>query len=168
PRGRDEVPPAVRALCAEVVAAAGRRAGARVQAGIGSVVAGLAGVPSSRADADRVLDAAPPDAGVVAIADLRAEILLDAALARLADLDDPVAVALLEHDAAHGGALAPSVLALLDALGDVATAARRLTVHPNTLRHRLRRAAEVAGVDLADPAARLVLHLHLLRAGRAS
>jgi DNA-binding PucR family transcriptional regulator len=166
PRARDEVPSAVRSLCAEVAGAAQRRAGARVQAGIGSVVAGLGGVPSSRADADRVLDAAPPDVDVAAIADLRAEILLDAALARLADLDDPVAAALLEHDAAHGSELARSVLALLDALGDVATAARRLTVHPNTLRHRLRRATEVAGVALEDPAARLVLHLHLLRALR--
>jgi DNA-binding PucR family transcriptional regulator len=163
PRARDEVPAAVRSLCAEIATAAGRRAGARVQAGIGSVVPGLAGVPSSRADADRVLDAVPPDAHVAAIADLRAEILLDAALAALRDLDDPVAAALLEHDRAHGSELARSVLALLDALGDVAGAARRLTVHPNTLRHRLRRAADVAGVDLEDPASRTVLHLHLLR-----
>ncbi len=167
PRARDEVPPAVRALCAEIAEAAGRRAGVRVRAGIGSVADGLAGVPASRHDADRVLDALPPGTAVAAHADLRAEILLDAALARLDDLHDPVAAALLEHDAAHGSELARSVLALLDALGDVATAATALTVHPNTLRHRLRRAGQVAGVDLTDPAARLVLHLHLLRARRS-
>ena len=54
----------------------------------------------------------------------------------------------------------------LDALGDVRTAAARLTVHPNTLRYRLRRASEVAGIDLDDPSARIVHHLHLLRASR--
>lgn len=153
---------ALRAMCAEVGAATARRTGARVQAGIGSVASGLAGVPSSRADADRVLDAMAADADVAAIADLRAEILLDHALRLLADLHDPTAAALLDHDAE----LARSVLAYLDALGDVRAAAAVLTVHPNTLRYRLRRAAEVAGVTLDDPSARLVLHLHLLRVSR--
>ncbi|MBW0089383.1 helix-turn-helix domain-containing protein [Pseudonocardia sp. KRD-184] len=164
----DGVPPALHAMCAEVVAITGRRAGGgRVRAGIGSGVAGLAGVPASRADADRVLDAMPADADVAAIGDLRAEILLDEALARLGDLHDPAAAALLAHDAAHGSDLAASVLALLDALGDVRAAAARLTVHPNTLRYRLRRASEVAGLRLGDPAARVVHHLHLLRAARS-
>ncbi|GAA3225242.1 helix-turn-helix domain-containing protein [Pseudonocardia petroleophila] len=157
---------ALTAMCAEVVAIAGRRAGARVRAGIGSGVGGLAGVPDSRVDADRVLDAMPPGADVAAIGDLRAEILLDETLARLADLHDPGAAALLAHDAEHGGDLAPSVLSYLDALGDVRTAAARLTVHPNTLRYRLRRASAVAGLRLDDPSARLVHHLHLLRAAR--
>lgn len=157
---------ALRAMCVEVGAATERRTGARVQAGIGSAVSGLAGVPSSRADADRVLDTMAADADVAAIGDLRAEILLDRALGLLADLHDPTAADLLDHDAEHGGELARSVLTYLDALGDVRTAARRLTVHPNTLRHRLRRAAEVSGVALDDPSARLVLHLHLLRATR--
>lgn len=157
---------ALRAMCAEVGAATERRTGARVQAGIGSVAAGLAGVPASRADADRVLDAMAVDADVAAIGDLRAEILLDHALHLLADLHDPTAAALLDHDAEHGSELARSVLAYLDALGDVRAAARRLTVHPNTLRYRLRRAAEVSGVALDDPSARTVHHLHLLRATR--
>ncbi|GAA2563940.1 PucR family transcriptional regulator [Pseudonocardia hydrocarbonoxydans] len=162
----DRVPPALTAMCAEVVAITGRRAGARVRAGIGSGVTGLAGVPASRADADRVLDAMPPGADVAALADLRAEILLDEALARLDGLHDPAAAALLAHDAEHGGDLARSVLAHLDALGDVRTAAAHLTVHPNTLRHRLRRASAVAGLRLDDPSARLVHHLHLLAALR--
>lgn len=156
------VPAALTAMCAEVAAVVGRRTGTHVQAGIGSGVGALADVPASRVDADRVLDAMAPDADVAAIGDLRAEILLDHALGLLADLHDPVAAALIEHDTE----LARSVLAYLDALGDVRAAARHLTVHPNTLRYRLRRAAEVAGVALDDPSARLVLHLHLLRATR--
>jgi DNA-binding PucR family transcriptional regulator len=157
------VPPALTAMCADVAAVTRRRTGTHVQVGIGSGVPSLAHVPASRTDADRVLAAMAPDADVAAIGDLRAEILLDQALALLTDLHDPTAAALLYHDTEHGSELAPSVLAYLDALGDVRTAARRLTVHPNTLRYRLRRAAEVAGVSLDGPSARLVLHLHLLR-----
>jgi DNA-binding PucR family transcriptional regulator len=169
----DGVPPALRAMCREVTAIVQRRSGSAVRAGIGSGVAGLAGVPASRADADRVLDAmtpdaADPDGSVAAIGDLRAEILLDETLARLGDLHDPAAAALLDHDAEHGSDLAPSVLTYLDTLGDVRAAAARLTVHPNTLRYRLRRASEVAGLRLDDPSARLVHHLHLLRAARAA
>jgi DNA-binding PucR family transcriptional regulator len=165
-RSGGEVPATVRALGEEITAAAGLRTGVAVRAGIGTVTAGLAGAPRSRADADRVLEALPPGRDVAALADLRAQIQLDTVLARLADLDDPAAAALLAHDAAHGSALAPSVLTLLEHLGDVASAAAALTVHPNTLRHRLRRATAVAGVTLTDPAARLVTHLHLLRALR--
>jgi DNA-binding PucR family transcriptional regulator len=45
-------------------------------------------------------------------------------------------------------------------------AARTLTVHPNTLRYRVRRAVAVAGLRLGDPRARLVHHL-ALHAARA-
>ena len=41
-----------------------------------------------------------------------------------------------------------------------------LTVHPNTLRYRVRRAVAVAGLRLGDPRARLVHHL-ALHAARA-
>ena len=59
-----------------------------------------------------------------------------------------------------------TVVAWLDAMGDVRTAAERLTVHPNTLRYRVRRATAIAGLRLDDPRARLVHHLQLLAAGR--
>lgn len=37
----------------------------------------------------------------------------------------------------------------------------QLHLHPNTLRYRLRRAAEITGIDLKDPLQRLVAHLAL-------
>jgi DNA-binding PucR family transcriptional regulator len=48
----------------------------------------------------------------------------------------------------------------------VRAAARRLTVHPNTLRYRVRRATAIAGLHLDDPRARLVHHLQLLAVAR--
>ena len=164
-----KVDAALRAMCAEVVAVTHRRTGVRVQAGVGAVADGLAGVPSSRAEADRVLVAMPADADVAAFDDLRAEVLLDQTLAVLRerpDLRDPAVDALVAYDHAHGGELAGSVLAWLDAHGDVRAAARALTVHPNTLRYRVRRAVAVAGLRLGDPRARLVHHL-ALHAARA-
>ncbi|TMR24208.1 PucR family transcriptional regulator [Nonomuraea turkmeniaca] len=60
---------------------------------------------------------------------------------------------------ANGGDLVGSIAAYLDAGGDVTTAARRLVLHPNTLRYRLRRARERFGVDLDDPDTRLLITL---------
>ncbi|OLT14060.1 transcriptional regulator [Pseudonocardia sp. CNS-139] len=159
--------PALTALCTEVVATARRRTGVRVQAGIGSAAAGLAGVPGSRGEADRVLDAMG-DADVAAFGDLRAELLLTCTLALLAehpDLRDPGVAALVAYDREHRTDLVGSVVAWLDAMGDVRVAAERLTVHPNTLRYRVRRAAAVGGLRLRDRG-RLVHHLQLLAAVR--
>ncbi|WSC96292.1 helix-turn-helix domain-containing protein [Streptomyces sp. NBC_01754] len=66
---------------------------------------------------------------------------------------------LVRTDLEAGGALVRSLGAYLDASGDVARAAGRLVVHPNTLRYRLRRAQERYGVDLDDPDTRLLLTL---------
>ncbi|MFC4948931.1 PucR family transcriptional regulator [Pseudonocardia sp. GCM10023141] len=166
----DRTEPGLRAMCAEVVTLTARRAGVRVQAGIGSAAASLAGIPASRVEADRVLAAMGEQLEVAALGDLRAEILLDGTLALLADaadLRDPAVTRLLAYDAEHGSELAESVVAYLDAMGDVRAAAARLTVHPNTLRYRLRRAGTVGGLDLDDPRARLVHHLQLLLALRS-
>ncbi|MEV7128381.1 helix-turn-helix domain-containing protein [Streptomyces sp. NPDC093260] len=62
-------------------------------------------------------------------------------------------------DAAAGGELLRTLAAFLDAGGDVQAAARRLVVHPNTLRYRLGRVRERYGIDLADPDTRLLVAL---------
>lgn len=66
---------------------------------------------------------------------------------------------LVRADLATGGELVRSLAAYLDASGDVARAAARLVVHPNTLRYRLRRARERFGVDLDDPDTTLLITL---------
>lgn len=66
-----------------------------------------------------------------------------------------------EHDRARRTAYAASVLAWLDATGNVAEAAQRLTVHPNTLKYRLRRAHELFGLDLGRPDVRLSCWMQL-------
>jgi sugar diacid utilization regulator len=58
------------------------------------------------------------------------------------------------------GELAPSVQAYLDFFGDVTKAAAYMQVHPNTLRYRVRRAAEISGLDVTNPAHRLLLSLN--------
>ncbi len=162
--------PALVAMCTEVAERIASRTGARVQAGIGSAVAGLAAVAASRAEADRVLDAMPPGTSVAVFADLRAEVLLNQTLALLEaspDLRDPAVERLVAYDRDHGTELVGSVVAWLDAMGDVRAAADRLTVHPNTLRYRVRRAVAIGSLDLADPRTRLMHHLQLLAAVRS-
>lgn len=166
----DRAEPALLAMCREVVAMTARRADVRVQAGVGSAAAGLAGAPASRTEADRVLDTMGPAADVAAIGDLRAEVLLHQTLGLLEaspELRDPAVARLVAYDAEHATDLVGSVIAYLDAMGDVRSAAARLTVHPNTLRYRVRRAAAVGGLELDDPRARLMHHLQLLVVRRA-
>jgi DNA-binding PucR family transcriptional regulator len=106
---------------------------------------------------------------VATIGELRSEVLLAETLDLLAgrpELSHPGVSVLAAHDAERGGELVTSVLAHLDALGDVRAAAAALNVHPNTLRYRLRRARELSGIDLDDPRERLACHLQLLLVGR--
>ncbi|MFD0537284.1 PucR family transcriptional regulator [Actinomadura luteofluorescens] len=69
--------------------------------------------------------------------------------------------ALRAHDEKHGTSYLPTLAAWLDHYGDPKGAAQALAVHPNTLRHRLRRMNEVTAVDLSTPQKRLALRLQL-------
>ncbi|TDD73983.1 PucR family transcriptional regulator [Actinomadura darangshiensis] len=69
--------------------------------------------------------------------------------------------ALRTHDDKHGTAFLPTLAAWLDHYGDTKGTAQALDVHPNTLRHRLRRMTEVTPLDLSSPQRRLALRLQL-------
>ncbi|MDT7660900.1 MAG: hypothetical protein QOD04_456 [Pseudonocardiales bacterium] len=177
PRGRIE--PALMSWVRDAAAVARDRTGQPWRAGVGSPVTTLADLPDARAEADRVLDALsrPPAVrgsrvsgpAVATISELRAEMLLGevhGVLGEHPELRHPGVAALVEHDEQRGGELVTSLLAYLDALGDVRSAATTLHVHPNTLRHRLRRARAVSRVELDDPTERLSCHLQLVLVGR--
>lgn len=69
---------------------------------------------------------------------------------------------LVELDARKDSQYLPTIRAFLDSFGDVVAAAASLGVHPNTFRYRLRRAVELAGLDVNDPVERVIAHLQLL------
>jgi DNA-binding PucR family transcriptional regulator len=101
---------------------------------------------------------------VAAIEEVRASATLaeiGVELASVSRLREGVGPTILSHDAAHGTGYADTLLAYLDTGGDVAAAARRLNVHPNTCRYRLARAEQIAGFNLGDPDERLLLWLQL-------
>lgn len=146
--------------------------GESVRVGIGRATGAIAGLPRSRLEADRALrvlcQTSPGQPHVARFADVQ----LDSLLLRLADLvaedgDVPVgAVTLLAaHDAEHGSELLASLEAYLTEFGDVRRAAAAVHVHPNTFRYRLRRIAELSGLDLADADQRFEAALQL-RLGR--
>jgi DNA-binding PucR family transcriptional regulator len=88
-----------------------------------------------------------------------AELLPERAL-----LGDPGAIAALEDFvvaplAAAGPSLADTLDAYLDSGGAVETCARKLFVHPNTVRYRLKRITEVTGRDPTNPRDAYVLRI---------
>jgi DNA-binding PucR family transcriptional regulator len=79
---------------------------------------------------------------------------------------DPEAERLLVDKVARpledaGGALLETVDSYLEAGGTLEGCARQLFVHPNTVRYRLRRVAEITGRNPADPRDALVLRIAL-------
>lgn len=99
-----------------------------------------------------VLDDVRPLATLLELADVVRE---------RAHLQDGTAARMAVHDRQHGTAYVETLRALLEEFGDVPAAAKRLSLHPNSYRYRLRRLQELFSVDLTDPDARLVLELQL-------
>jgi DNA-binding PucR family transcriptional regulator len=132
---------------------------------VGSLATAPRDIARSRRHADsalRVLRHGMVRDPVVAYADVRSQVtLLDLVdlVRERPELRDGKVQALAEAD--RSGALVDTLAAHLDAFGDVRVAAERLGVHPNTFRYRLRRLQELVGLDLAEPADRIVAALQL-------
>lgn len=154
-------------LADEVVSRANRSLHVTLQAGIGSVVAGLRQLPRSRHEADqvlRVLASEHTGPRVATIGDVRSK----ATLLELADGPAGSAAlrltgltALLRHDAQRQTAYATTLNAYFETFGDIPAAADRVGVHQNTFRYRLRRIVELFHISLDDPDELLVLWLQL-------
>jgi hypothetical protein len=124
----------------------------------------LPGLRAEVADILRVTTASPDSPAVAALTDVHARVLLlhcADELARRPRLRHPGIEAMRAHDRSRHTDYAASVVAWLDAVGNVGEAAQRLTVHPNTLKYRLRRARELFGLALDDPDVRLSCWLQL-------
>ncbi len=93
--------------------------------------------------------------------ELWAEVTVMRAAAALGeDVLGPVSL-LRDHDAERGSDYVETLAAWLDHPGAPAQAARAIHVHPNTMRYRMARIADLAGLDLDDPAVRLAVRLQL-------
>lgn len=155
------------------LAAARSAVGETVRAAVTRPYRDLLRPAALRREADDVLRATARAGGSGASAtaeDVRHRILLDHLgdeLERDPWLRLPGLAALLACDEEQGTEYAATVTAWLDAVGDIAAAAKRLKVHPNTLRYRLRRTRELFHLDLDDPDVRLAAWLELRGTGPA-
>ena len=137
-------------------------------AGVGVSVPDLAGVPRSRQTAQQAVAviAQRGQGGRVAHIDqVRAHALvlelLEAPPRSVRTGGRGRCQALLDHDREHATGYAETLCAYLDCWGDVAATARRLGLHPNSLRYRVRRLVELSGLDLDDPDERFVAELQV-------
>ncbi|WP_433411472.1 PucR family transcriptional regulator [Microtetraspora malaysiensis] len=165
----DSAAPLLRRITADTLARVADRLGGRWRAGIGRTVPSVASAPTSARQAEEALRAL---CGPFADAEVGHHEELSAALF-LMDVDTsmrarpslygeplrPVA----EHDGRHGTDYVRSLRVWLAAHYDVPKAAELLSLHPNTLRYRLRRIGELICLD--DPDIRLVLALQLRLSG---
>lgn len=138
--------------------------GLQLRAVIAAPVTGLAGLPAARMEVDRVLDSAerhPDSIGqVTSLAEARTTVLLDE-IVSMVGADERLIDPRVRDLQARDPALADTLRAYLDNVGDVAAAAQQLHVHPNTVRYRVRRIETLLSTSLADPDVRLVLSLGL-------
>lgn len=165
PRLADDGPS--RRTAAEVVDAATRSLGIRVVAALGGVVSRPRDVALERRQVVRaaaLLRRRPTLGPVASVGEVDDQLTLGALHAALAadpDLVPERARVVLAHDAEHGTSYAELLTTHLGGGSDVARTARRLAVHENTVRYRLRRAADLFGVALTDPEVVLPLWLGL-------
>lgn len=141
-----------------------RALGIRLRAGIGHEVGVAGDILAARRSAEDCLRLGPREAPVV-----RFEEVHDQAL--LADVNQLVHGwrggpsdafrAVVDHDAAHATDYLATLACLFDAFGSAPEVGRRMHLHVNTARYRIRRIGEITGVDFADGEKRLALELTL-------
>lgn len=140
------------------------RPGFTVSVGLSAAVQAPGGVPTAHREVRAVMDTlarfkrwgqvvAVPELGLTGLlAGLNDERLVEFAGRHLGTLS--------EHDRSRNGNLVATLKAYLEE-GEQQAAARRLKIHPNTLRYRLDRVREISGADLDDPETRLNLSVAL-------
>lgn len=134
---------------------------------VGPVAGGVGDLARARVVVDRVvrvLRDGNTRRRVARLADVHVEALmldLHDIIAARGDQPTGAVARLLAYDAENNGHLVETLRAYLDSFGDIPAAASRIYVHPNTFRYRLRRLAEVGGIDLQDPEARFAALLQL-------
>lgn len=135
--------------------------------GVGPIADDLSGLVQARSCVDRTLRVLGEGRSARRVARLE-DVQVEALLLDLSDLaasrgDRPTGslARLIDYDRRHDATLVATLEAWLDAFGDVAKASTMLTVHPNTLRYRLRRVSEIGRLDLADPQQRFDIMLQL-------
>lgn len=138
----------------------------RVMAGIGRSLPGIEGARRSYRQAREALEMAhrlPTLGPVVSFTDLGLLRLFCQlrGSSELASFCQEQLGALLAYDEEHGTELVPTLRAFFAACGNISRTAERMHLHRNSLIYRLRRIAEVAGVNLDDAEDRFNLQLAL-------
>ncbi|MBQ1080005.1 CdaR family transcriptional regulator [Nocardiopsis sp. B62] len=143
----------------ELVAMLRQHNGTPVQGSVAGVAPRMRAVPGLKKHASRILEVISddPDRLVADYEETRSSVVLREVVEYLAErphlrderLDS------LDDDQRR------SLSAYLDAFGDVTSAATGLHVHPNTLRHRIRRICALTGLDLDDADQRLLASVSL-------
>lgn len=140
--------------------------GVPIRAAAGAVHSGLTSANVSRREADdtmRVLRSRG-SAETGSFTSFRHSIVLHEVIELLRGrhgLIDSIIEPLAEHDRLRATEYVRTLTIYLESFGDVRKAANRLHIHPNTLRYRITRLAEIAELDLANPDLRLALQLVL-------
>jgi PucR C-terminal helix-turn-helix domain len=145
-----------------------QRSTAALHAGLGEP-AGADVLASARRAADRCIELSGAPGELVAYDAVHGRALL-ADVATLLDGESPAVRALRTYDEERGTDYIATLCAFLDVHGDAGRTATALGIHVNTLRYRMRRLEEIAGLDLDDAEARLAiaLELHALAQRRAA
>ncbi|MFE4196830.1 PucR family transcriptional regulator [Paenarthrobacter sp. NPDC056912] len=157
--------PVLQSIAATVLARSEESIGGGWRAGISRTLESVADVPVGFAQAKQALDVVSGPFGHGEIGkhhELGASLFLlevfDALQSQSALDAEPLSV-VADHDSRQGTDYVRTLRSWIAAHYDVARAAEALVLHPNTLRHRLRRMAEV--VDIENPDVRLALALQL-------
>src|SRR5262249_51819893 len=135
-----------------------------LRAGVSHEVKTPAELRLARQSADACLSLAPESEQDVLFEDVHGKALL-ASVKQLVNGwyggESGVLLALTEDDKAHRTDYVRTLTSVLENFGNAQRVAKELHIHENTVRYRIKRIAEITGVDLADGDVRLALELEL-------